>query len=205
MGRWITRIGLAAVLVAALAFATGTVYAQGRRPGGPMGNPFVMPRERPETAGPREQVQPRAPAPPRVVVREEKDEDEDENEAESESCPGEGNNRPGGLFHHGVHRAKLVALIGLLALLVVVPVLVTVLWVLPIALGVWIARRRNLSPLWMFFGINPLGGWIACLVLALSRGKVQCPACGGYVKPNYRQCPHCHGALSAPSSAKNPA
>jgi hypothetical protein len=94
---------------------------------------------------------------------------------------------------------------ALLILLVAIPVLVTVLWVLPVTLGVWIARRRKLSGLWMLFGIHPLGGWVACLVLALSRSKVECATCGGYVKRNFRQCPFCHGAVPAPTAPRPPA
>lgn len=100
------------------------------------------------------------------------------------------------LVRHGVR---------LLVLLAVIPVLITLFWVLPITLGVCIARRRKLSPLWMLFGISPLGGWIACLVLALSKGKVECASCGGYVKRNFRQCPFCESALPGPTPAKPPA
>ncbi len=104
-------------------------------------------------------------------------------------------------FHHAAWGHPQLLICVLLFLFVVVPVVVTLFWVLPITLGVRVARRRNYSPLWMLFGIHPIGGWIACLVLSLSPGKVECPTCGGYVRRNYRQCPHCHGAIP-PSEKK---
>jgi hypothetical protein len=107
--------------------------------------------------------------------------------------------------HHGLfgrdraefRRGAKVLALGLIVL-AAIPVLIVLFWVLPITMGVCLARRRKLSPLWMLFGISPLGGWIACLVLALCKGKVECAKCGGYVKPNFRQCPFCESAL--PSS-----
>ena len=44
-------------------------------------------------------------------------------------------------------------------------VLIYVLWLYPIVNGVKAARRRGLSPHWMWFGIHPLGAWIAFAVL----------------------------------------
>jgi hypothetical protein len=84
----------------------------------------------------------------------------------------------------------------------VIPVLIVLFWVLPIVLGVRIARRKKLSPLWMLFGIHPIGGWVGCLVLALARGKVECGSCGGYIKPNFRQCPYCKGTVAGETATK---
>jgi hypothetical protein len=109
-----------------------------------------------------------------------------------------------GLFGHerGEFRRGARAVALGLVLLVVIPVLIVLFWVLPISMGVCIARRRKLSPLWMLFGIPPMAGWIACLVLALSKGKIECGKCGGYVKPNFRQCPFCEQAIASPTPPK---
>jgi len=114
-------------------------------------------------------------------------------------CPAMGKyheDRPGEESGRG-WRCHLKWRLGGLALLVlvVIPVVVTLFWVLPITLGLWLAGKRNYSRLWMLFGIHPLGGWIACLVLALSKGKVECGKCGAYVKRNFRQCPQCHSPV----------
>jgi len=111
-------------------------------------------------------------------------------------CPFAGEYGPFWTHHWRLVRAGLF-------LLVAVPVLVTLFWILPIALGVRVARRRNLSPLWMLFGIHPLGGWIACLVLALCRGKVECPTCGGYVRRNFRQCPFCQSPMEGTKPSRS--
>jgi hypothetical protein len=107
----------------------------------------------------------------------------------------------GGYGRFGAHHCRPVR--AFVFLLVVVPVLVTLFWILPITIGVRIARCKNLSPLWMLFGICPLGGWLACLVLALAKGKVACANCGGYVKPNFRQCPYCSSPIESTKSSKS--
>jgi hypothetical protein len=78
-------------------------------------------------------------------------------------------------------------------------VAVFLLWVLPITLGLRAAHRNNYSPLWMLFGIHPLGGWIAYIVLANLPPRTQCTNCGGFVTVNFRICPHCHSALTPPA------
>ena len=106
-----------------------------------------------------------------------------------------------GRIFAAMHQGARPLLMGII-LLAVIPVLIVLFWVLPVTLGVCIARRRKLSPLWMLFGIHPIGGWVACLVLALSKGKVECAKCGGYVKPNFRQCPFCEQAMASPTPPK---
>ena len=101
----------------------------------------------------------------------------------------------------GLHHCGRLIALGLVAL-AVIPVLIVLFWVAPIVLGVRIARRKKLSPLWMLFGIKPLAGWIACLVLALTRGKVECASCGGYIKPNFRQCPYCKATVPGETAPK---
>ena len=38
-------------------------------------------------------------------------------------------------------------------------------WIWPIFLGIKAAKEKGRSPHWMWFGLNPLGGWIALAVL----------------------------------------
>ena len=77
-------------------------------------------------------------------------------------------------------------------------------WVLPITLGVHQARKKNYPALWMLFGIHPLGGWIAFIVLACLPPRIQCPACGGFVQVHFRICPFCHANLAGPGPAPAP-
>jgi len=91
----------------------------------------------------------------------------------------------------------LAALVGALIALAAIVVLG---WVLPITLGLRMADRKRYSRLWMLFGIHPVGGWIAYIVLACLPPRVQCPNCGGFVRPNFRLCPFCHIELASPSA-----
>jgi hypothetical protein len=77
-------------------------------------------------------------------------------------------------------------------------------WVLPVLLGVCAAKRKNYSPRWMWFGIHPVLGWIACIVLLCLTPRVQCPNCGGYVMNYWRICPCCHVRFGEEKSATSP-
>jgi hypothetical protein len=79
-------------------------------------------------------------------------------------------------------------------------------WVLPIILGIQTAKQKNYSPHWMWFGIHPILGWVACIALLCMTPRIQCPNCGGYVTVNFRVCPYCHAGLDLQSSrAERPA
>ena len=77
--------------------------------------------------------------------------------------------------------------------------LIFVLWVLPIWLGIRTARQKNYTPLWMLFGIHPLGGWIAFIVLSSLPPRHQCTNCGGFVPNYFRLCPYCHREMTPPT------
>lgn len=82
--------------------------------------------------------------------------------------------------------------------LVAVAALIVLLWVLPITLGLRCARRKNYSPLWMLFGINPIGGWVAFIVLSSLPGRRQCPRCGGFIAVHWKLCPYCQTQIASP-------
>lgn len=65
------------------------------------------------------------------------------------------------------------------------------LWVIPVVLGVRWARRKGLSPHWMWFGLHPLFGWIAFWVIRYRAGNRRCASCGEAVPPTAKFCPHC--------------
>jgi hypothetical protein len=70
--------------------------------------------------------------------------------------------------------------------------LVVVLWITPVVLGIRLAQKKGYSPHWMWFGVHPIGGWVAFIVMASLEKKIQCPNCGGYIGSNFRICPYCH-------------
>ncbi|MBL0314116.1 MAG: hypothetical protein IPP78_15750 [Holophagaceae bacterium] len=60
----------------------------------------------------------------------------------------------------------------LIELLLVITLLITLLivfigglWIWPIFLGIKAAKEKHRSPHWMWFGIHPIGGWIALAIL----------------------------------------
>lgn len=70
-------------------------------------------------------------------------------------------------------------------------VFITLGWVLPIWLGLRAARRNSRSGLWMWFGVHPIGGWIAFAVLASLPPLKMCPQCGEKAKAHAKICPYC--------------
>lgn len=69
--------------------------------------------------------------------------------------------------------------------------LLVVLWVVPVVLGVRWAKRKGLSPHWMWFGVHPLTGWIAFWIIRYRAANRGCPACGKSVPSASKFCPHC--------------
>jgi len=85
--------------------------------------------------------------------------------------------------------ALVVCAVGALAL---------VAWVLPVVLGIRAAIEKRVSPHWMWFGIHPLGGWIAWAVLRFGIPPlVRCPRCARTNPRDARFCPRCGTALAS--------
>ena len=95
-------------------------------------------------------------------------------------------------------------LYALLAL-VVTGAFLAIFWVLPIVLGLVWAKRNKISPHWMWFGIHPVGGWLAFAIIRWGgridkvgdvavkwiTGKVGCPSCGKFNPMNNAFCAQC--------------
>ena len=64
-------------------------------------------------------------------------------------------------------------------------------WALPIRIGIKIAKRKNISPLWMWFGIHPIFGWFTLLVLNSAKPRKICPNCKEKIKKHAKICPYC--------------
>ena len=52
---------------------------------------------------------------------------------------------------------------------------VLALTIIPVVLGIKAAKRKGVSPHWMWFGLHPLGGWIAYLVIRSRPDRVPAP------------------------------
>jgi hypothetical protein len=77
-------------------------------------------------------------------------------------------------------------------------------WVLPIWLGIRAAKRNNRSALWMWFGIHPIGGWIAFAVLHSLPPLKVCSQCAEKVKAHAKICPFCMTTFEEPTSPQDP-
>ncbi|MBC8870158.1 MAG: hypothetical protein H8E44_12115 [Planctomycetes bacterium] len=80
---------------------------------------------------------------------------------------------------------------GILLPLVVVTLGVLLLWALPVWLGLRWAKRKGYSPLWMLFGLHPIGAWIAAAIMQYLPPKSRCPACERFIRNDFVVCPHC--------------
>ncbi len=74
-------------------------------------------------------------------------------------------------------------------------------WIVPVYFGVKTAKSKGYSPHWMWFGIQPLAGWIAWIVLACLRRRDQCKNCGSFHGSHYRICPYCLHEVEPPSAS----
>jgi hypothetical protein len=81
------------------------------------------------------------------------------------------------------------------ALIVVLVLVGLTLWIAPVLFGIRLAQRKGYSPHWMWFGLHPIGAWVAFIVIACLEKRIQCSNCGGFVGSNFRICPYCHEAL----------
>lgn len=86
---------------------------------------------------------------------------------------------------------------GLVGLLVVVALG----YILPISMGLIEARRRGLSPHWLWFGIYPFVGWIVWAILRKRPALARCSSCNSVLRPGARFCSVCSKPLTGEAEA----
>jgi hypothetical protein len=84
---------------------------------------------------------------------------------------------------------------------VLIVILTLLAWVAILVGGVKVAKRKNRSPHWMWFGIHPLSGLVALVVLLLVKPLSRCPRCGGRLPAQAALCPTCEHDLAQPAGA----
>lgn len=89
------------------------------------------------------------------------------------------------------------AILGLVVMVVLI-----VVWVVPIKLGVKSARQKSISPAWMWFGVHPVGGWIAYAIIRWGIRRIECPSCHNKNPLTAKFCEHCKQALTLPTGAE---
>jgi ssDNA-binding Zn-finger/Zn-ribbon topoisomerase 1 len=83
------------------------------------------------------------------------------------------------------------AMLGLVAM-----ALLTGAWIVPIVLGLKAACEKGVSPHWMWFGLHPVGGWIAFAIIRRGVTRIPCPSCMKLVPATGGFCPHCSATLA---------
>lgn len=80
----------------------------------------------------------------------------------------------------------------------IIPILLgIVLWFIPIKYGIKWAKIKNVSTLWMLFGIHPFMGWIAYLVLRFGiEPRKNCNRCKESIKLEAQICRYCGNEMS---------
>jgi len=85
-------------------------------------------------------------------------------------------------------------------------------WIASVILGVKWAKRNSVSPHWMWFGLHPVGAWIAFPIIRWGSeishvgeisvkwvtGKVACSSCGKFNPINNAFCAQCGKPITKP-------
>jgi len=71
-------------------------------------------------------------------------------------------------------------------------------WIGMIVLGVRIAKSKNRSPHWMWFGLHPVGALITLIVMGLLKPLKLCPQCARKSPAAAKLCTYCRHAFEAP-------
>lgn len=103
-------------------------------------------------------------------------------------------------------------ILNAILVLLMVSAFLVILWVLPIVLGLKLAKRNKISAYWMLFGIYPVMAWIGYAIVRLRGridqvgnaavqwipGKVACPSCGEFISMNKAYCTNCGMSVLKP-------
>ncbi|MFD2724743.1 hypothetical protein [Hyunsoonleella rubra] len=81
--------------------------------------------------------------------------------------------------------------------LFVVILIIFFFWFIPIWYGIKWAKIKGVSKLWMLFGIHPMTGWIAFLILRYGIDpRKQCDKCKESIKIEAQICRYCGNQIS---------
>jgi len=76
------------------------------------------------------------------------------------------------------------------------------LWAFPVLRGIKAANEKGVSPHWMWFGVHPVGGWVAFLVIrnVVSR-RARCQTCGKPQPVDAKFCATCGTPAASPGTS----
>ena len=87
-------------------------------------------------------------------------------------------------YHEGINMETIITVFLILAI-----------WIVPIPLGIKKAKQNGHSPHWMWFGILPIYGWLAFLILCIAPKMKKCASCGERNKLYAKYCQRCNNAF----------
>ena len=77
--------------------------------------------------------------------------------------------------------------------------LILAIWITPIPIGIKKAKQKGYSPHWMWFGIFPIYGWLAFLILCLVPKMKRCMNCNEKNKLYAKTCQRCNNVFEESS------
>jgi hypothetical protein len=78
---------------------------------------------------------------------------------------------------------------------VIMVLLILAIWIVPIPLGIKKAKQKGYSPHWMWFGILPMYGLLAFLILCIVPKMKKCAHCGERNKVYAKYCQRCNNVF----------
>jgi hypothetical protein len=75
---------------------------------------------------------------------------------------------------------------------ILIAILIIAFWFIPVILGIRIAKKKNISPHWFWFGIHPFFGWIVFGIVYANKGRKPCPKCLEVLKMHAKVCAYCN-------------
>jgi len=78
---------------------------------------------------------------------------------------------------------------------VIMVLLILAIWIVPIPLGIKKAKQKGYSPHWMWFGILPMYGLLAFLILCIVSKMKKCAHCGERNKVYAKHCQRCNNVF----------
>jgi len=77
-------------------------------------------------------------------------------------------------------------------------------WLACVVFGIRLAKKKNRSPHWMWFGLHPLGALIVLLVMKFIGPLKVCPKCFQKMTALAQVCPYCRHSVASQESSPPP-
>ncbi|MDR2964584.1 MAG: hypothetical protein LBU88_02285 [Treponema sp.] len=82
---------------------------------------------------------------------------------------------------------------------IIIILIVFIIWILPIIIGVKMAKKKNISPHLMWIGIFPMWGLVVMTIICLLPGLKICSKCAERNKKYAKYCQRCNNEFEESS------